>query len=104
LDETLKTAIVVVATRGGRRYWLVGFSTGFRHLRERLGRSGKIGTVLTFHGLRHTIATELVDAGADDATIADVTGHRDPAMVRRYTATRGQKKRAAAAIRLVDTD
>jgi integrase len=34
-------------------------------LRDQLENEGKVGTGLTFHGLRHTVGTKLADAGAD---------------------------------------
>jgi len=40
---------------------------------------------LRFHDLRHTFATRLSDAGADPFTIADILGHRNLSMTRRYT-------------------
>jgi hypothetical protein len=39
-------------------------------------KAGKIGAGLTFHGLRHTVATKLADAEADDKTIAAITGRQ----------------------------
>ena len=53
---------------------------------------------LTFHGLRHTQATELAEAGSSDAEIMSVTGHTSSAMVRKYTRKARQKKLAASAI------
>ena len=73
-------------------------------LSVKLDKVGKIGANLTFHGLHHTVATKLADAGADAETIAAVTGHKSVAMVKHYTESRDQKKRAEAAIRLIDTD
>jgi integrase len=102
LDATPKIAAVVVATEAGRNYTADGFRANFRNLKTRLEGEGKVGAGLTFHGLRHTVATKLADAGADDATIASVTGHKSAAMVRRYTESRDKKKRAEAAIRLID--
>lgn len=53
---------------------------------------------LCFHGLRHTAATALADAGCSDRDIAAITGHKTPSMVRRYTARADQRRRASAAI------
>jgi integrase len=80
------------------------FRAVFQRLRDPLESEGKIGTDLTFHGLRHRVATKLTDAGADAETIAAVTGHKSVAMVKNYNESRDKKKRAYAAIQLIDTD
>jgi integrase len=67
-------------------------------------KAGKSGAGLTFQGLRHTVATKLADAGADDKTIAAITGHKSMSQIQRYTRTACQKRRVKAAIRLIDTD
>ena len=69
-----------------------------------LATAGKIGPGQTFHGLRHTVATKMADAGADDKAIAAITGHKSMSQIQRYTRTASQKRRAKAAIRLIDTD
>jgi integrase len=104
LDATPKTATVVVASDRGHAYTSDGFRSSFFRLRDQLVTEGKIGAGLTFHGLRHTVATKLADAGADAETIAAVTGHKSMAMVRHYTESRDKKKLARAAIRLIDKD
>ena len=76
----------------------------FRQLYVKLAKAGKTGSGLTFHGLCHTVATTLADAGADDKTIAAITGHKSMSQIQRYTRTASQKRRAKAAIRLIDTD
>ena len=104
LDAIPKTATVVVSSDLGRAYTSDGFRSSFGRLRDRLENEGKIGAGLTFHGLRHTVATKLADAGADAETIAAVTGHKSLAMVRHYTESRDKKKLARAAIKLIDTN
>ena len=44
-----------------------------------------------FHGLRHTCATALAEAGCSDQEIMAITGHSDPKMVQRYTQNARQK-------------
>jgi len=53
---------------------------------------------LSFHGLRHTAATALADAGCSDRDIMAITGHKTAGMVRRYTQKADQRARASAAI------
>lgn len=71
-----------------------GFQSSFNTAKKRLG------VEKAFHGLRHTAATMLADAGADDRTIAAVTGHKSASMVRKYTRRADQKKRAKAAVEM----
>jgi integrase len=104
LDKTPKSAIVVVVNTRGKPYTEGGFRTMFAKFRGEMLKAGKIGAGLTFHGLRHTVATKLADAGADDKTIAAVTGHKSMSQIQRYTRTASQKRRATAAIRLIDTN
>lgn len=54
--------------------------SAFRTLTKRAGLKD-----LRFHDLRHTFATRLSDAGADPFTIADLLGHRNLNMTKRYT-------------------
>ncbi len=46
----------------------------------KLKREGKIGDGLTFHGLRHTVGTLLVEAGFDIDTIRRWLGQKTLAM------------------------
>jgi len=40
----------------------------------------KLGLGVSFHGLRHTHASQLIDAGLDVVTIAKRLGHASPAI------------------------
>lgn len=48
-----------------------------------------------FHDLRHTAATRLADAGADPFVIAEILGHSDLRMTKRYTHATDERKRQA---------
>jgi len=63
----------------------------------KFAKAGKICKGLTFHGLRHTAATKLADTGADDKTIAAITGHKS-------SDTQERRATSAARQRLIDTD
>ena len=102
LDAEPKRGIHIVARRDGQPYTSDGFRAIFHRLIRGLGAKGKVGTGLTFHGLRITAATTLADAGLDDRTIAAVTGHRSPAMVRAYTEGADRRRRARLAIDAVE--
>ena len=65
-------------------------------------RQGKIGEGLTFHGLRHTVATRLADAGASTRVIQSITGHATPQQVETYVATANKKRLAKRGIALID--
>lgn len=94
------STVLVLGDRG-RPYTSDGFRTMLFRTIRKLETERKIGEGLTFHGLRHTVATKLSDAGADDETIADVMGWSSTAMAKRYTKTRDRTKRAAAGLKLI---
>lgn len=52
----------------------------------------------TVHGLRHSTAAELAEAGCTDAQIASVTGHKSLRMVAKYRAGSDQKRLAKEAM------
>lgn len=49
-------------------------------LSECLKLVGIDGTLTTFHGLRHTFATQWISGGGDIKALSDVLGHKDAAM------------------------
>ena len=100
LQGVEKRAVHIVTDARGRPY--VGRSDTFRHdWRAATLAAGLDG--LTFHGLRHTAATKLAEAGCSDMEIAAITGHKSPAMVRRYTDKANQGRLAKAAIKRLET-
>lgn len=104
LDGIERNGDTIVVGQRGHSYTVDGFRTSFFKLLRSMETEGKISKGLTFHGLRHTVATKLADAGADDRTIMSVTGHRSVAMVQRYTALANQKRRATRAMKMLDSD
>jgi integrase len=70
----------------GERWTESGLAASWCKLRIRLEKQGLVDRGLTLHGLRHTLATRLREAGADDRTIADVLGQESLAMARHYSA------------------
>ncbi len=95
----------VMCTRRDGRAWTgkardgsPGSNTAFQHAfaeaRAELGLSANC----TFHGLRHSAASRMAEAGASDAEIAAITGHRTRDMVAHYSAGARQEKLARAAI------
>lgn len=69
-------------------------SSAFRTLTRRAGIEN-----LRLHDTRHTFATRLSDAGTDPFTIADILGHRDLNITKRYThVLESNRQRAVAAL------
>ena len=83
----------IVHRQDGRAYTGSGFASIFQREKRRLGLGG-----LQFHGLRHTAAAQLAEAGATDREIMAILGHRTTAMVTRYTRGAEQERLARAAI------
>jgi integrase len=69
---------------------IVDFKRAFRGACDKAQIEG-----LHFHDLRHTFGTRAADSGADAFTIAELLGHSDLRMTKRYTHATDQRKRAA---------
>ena len=86
LDNAPKhDAITLAANSRGKPWTEDGFRASWRKFRIELENSGKIAKGLTFHGLRHTVATILREEGFGNRDIADVLGHESEAMARHYS-------------------
>lgn len=84
-----------ICTRPDGKPWRAShFSHSFAKARERLGLSDS----LHFHGLRHTAASRLAEAGCSHAEIQAITGHKTIAMVAHYASGAKQKTLSAQAI------
>ena len=98
LETIPRVGTNIVHREDGRSYTGSGFSSIFQREKRRLGLGG-----LQFHGLRHTAAARLAEAGATDREIMAILGHRTAAMVSRYTRGAEQKRLAQAAIVKLET-
>ena len=67
LDETPKTSTSIVTTGRGTPFTYSGFDTAL-DVSDRLEAAGAIGPDITFHGLRHTAATNLLTPDATTET------------------------------------
>lgn len=92
----------IVAGRRGRPLTGSGFASMFFKMIRKLTDEGKVAPGLSFHGLRHTAATMLADAGCDTRDIMAVTGHKTEAMVQHYTKAANQRTRADRAIKKLE--
>jgi integrase len=81
------------------RWTLSGFDSSWRTFKKRLEAEGLVERGLTVHGLRHSLATRLREAGADDRTIADVLGQKSVSMARHYSENAALPAHAAALVR-----
>ena len=93
LEAIPRVGMRIVHREDGRAYTRSGFSALFRRERDRLGLRG-----LQFHGLRHTAAVRLAEAGCTDRELMAILGHRTTEMVTRYTRGAEQKRLAKSAI------
>jgi len=99
LDTITNDALLYVVDERGRSFGQreEAFSKEFRAALNRAGLCD-----LHYHGLRHTAATALADAGCPAHYIMSITGHRTLAMVQRYTKRADQKRNARAAMAMID--
>ena len=75
------------------------FDEVLREILRELFPPDRKGEVPVLHSLRHTAATELGEAGATEAQIMAVTGHKSSASVGRYVKKTVEAARAAQGLR-----
>jgi len=98
LLDGLPRAAETICTRADGDAWkLDHFKHTFSRVRDRLG----LPADLHFHGLRHSAAARMAEAGCTPAQIAAITGHKTLAMVEHYSAGANQERLAQEAIRRV---
>jgi integrase len=92
-------AITLCANSRGRPWTESGFRASFRKELQKLAAAGLVQPGLTFHGLRHTVATVLVEAGVSAEDVAAVLGQRTSKMAEHYSREADRSRRSKAAIR-----
>ncbi len=102
LDAAPRQSPTVIIGARGRPFTESGFRGRFFKLIRTLRDQGRIGSGLTFHGLRTTTVTMLAEAGCDTQTIMAISGHATEAMVAHYRRDADKKGRAVAAIEKLD--
>lgn len=79
---------ITIATTTNRTPWTIsGFNSTFIKAIRKLEKAGLVEEGLTFHGLRHTCGTLLVEAGFDIDSVRRWLGQKTLAMAVRYTET-----------------
>jgi integrase len=86
-DAPHHDAITIAATTNGTPWTVTGFNSTFIKAIAKLTRSSKVDPGLTFHGLRHTCGTLLVEAGFDIDTAHRWLGQKTLAMAIHYFET-----------------
>jgi integrase len=69
---------------------------------NRLKEASKINDGLTIHGLRHTCATLMREAGFDKDTIADMLGQETAGMAEWYARDAQLEKKLAGVVDAID--
>lgn len=95
-------AITITATRNATPWTESGFNSSFIKAMAALKRAGKIGDGLTFHGLRHTVGTLLIEAGYDIDTVRRWLGQKTLAMAIHYSESADTSHRMREVITKLD--
>jgi integrase len=92
-------AITLCANSRGRPWTEDGFRASLFKKFKKLEGEGLVQAGLTFHGLRHTVATILAEAGVSAEDIAAVLGQQSSEMAEHYSKEADRSRRSKAAIR-----
>ncbi len=88
----------MVTRARGRPFTGAGFRARFFKVLRELQAKRRIGSGLTFLGLRHTATKNLLDARCDERTAMSVTGHKIFAAFAVYAREADQRRLATDAI------
>ena len=92
-----RSPVIVVGARG-KPFTLSGFRARFFKLIRELANAGAVGPGLSFHGLRHSMATWLADEEVDLRGIQSILGHESTTMSAHYSRDADRRRAAVAAI------
>jgi integrase len=87
LDQTAMGGDWMFMSGKGGQWTEGGFHASLRRLLSRLEDEGSVGSGLTPHGLRHSVATDLRELGYDERAIADILGQKTTYSTPTYTRT-----------------
>lgn len=92
-------AITLCVNSRGRPWSQDGFRTSFFKMIRALEEEGAVEPGLTFHGLRHTVASLLAERGVSTTDIAAVLGQKSSRTAAHYADRADRSRRARAAIK-----
>ncbi len=95
-------AITLVATSNGTPWTSSGFKCSFKKAMKRLADDRKVGPDLTFHGLRHTVGTLLIEAGVELDIVRRWLGQKTLAMAIHYSEGADTSKQMSGAVMKFD--
>jgi integrase len=95
-------AVTIAATTNGTPWTDSGFNSTFIKAVAKLRQDGLVADGLTFHGLRHTVGTLLVEAGADIDTVRRWLGQKTLAMAVHYSETADTSNRMQSIMKKLD--
>jgi integrase len=85
---------IVASKRSPKGFTAMGFQASWQKAKAKLIEDGHCKEGITFHGLRHTIANALAEAGCAPLEIMAITGHTDAASVEAYIKEASKKRMA----------
>ena len=77
--------VTLAATSNGTPWTSDGFRASFNKAMKKLEADGKVGLGLTFHGLRHTVGTLLIESGVELDIVRRWLGQKTLAMAIHYS-------------------
>jgi integrase len=97
-DAPLANATTLCVNSRGLPWTQDGFRASFFRMVRELHAEGAVHTGLTYHGLRHTVASLLAERGVALEDIAAVLGQKSSKVAEIYTDRADRTRRATAAI------
>jgi integrase len=92
-------AITLCANSRGRPWTQDGFRTSFFKMIKEMENQGLVDSGLTYHGLRHTVASLLAEhEGVSNEDVAAVLGQKSSKIAAHYSERADRKRRASATI------
>jgi integrase len=91
-------SLKLCANMRGKPWTQDGFRTSFFKMIKDLEREGAVESGLTYHGLRHTVASRLAERGVSLEDIAAVLGQKSSKVAQIYTERADRSRRADAVI------
>ena len=79
------SSTTLCANSFGKSWTASGFRASWRKEKLKLEKAGLVARGLTIHGLRHSMATRLIEEGRDDRTVADALQQKTLTMARHYS-------------------